>query len=90
MYSGYEKVLLNKNSYIDVEYFQRRHERKNVIGATGKYQDVWKRQRGRCYYCDRPILPDQARDVVQLAMDKPARVTFHREEDGVSHLKVPG
>ena len=72
--ASYEKVLLNKNPYIDTEYFQRRQERKAIVGVTGRYLDIWKRQQGRCYYCGRPILPDQARDVVQLAMDKPATV----------------
>ena len=71
--ASYEKVLLNKNPYIDAEYFQCRQERKAIVGVTGRYLDIWKRQQGRCYYCGRPILPDQARDVVQLAMDKPAK-----------------
>ena len=65
---SYEKVLLNKNPYIDREYFQHRQERKSIAGATGRYQEIWKRQQGRCYYCGRPILPDQARDVVQINM----------------------
>ncbi len=68
-----EKVLLNKNPYIDREYFQHRQERKSIAGATGRYQEIWKRQQGRCYYCGRPILPDQARDVVQINMGKSAR-----------------
>ena len=68
----YEKILLNKNPYIDIEYFQSRHERKNIVGATGKYQEVWKRQQGRCYYCGRPILPDQPREVVLIDPTGPA------------------
>lgn len=39
---------------------------------TGKYKEVWNRQQGRCYYCGRPILPDQPRDVVQINVDGPA------------------
>lgn len=69
----YEKILLNKNPYVDVEYFQRRQERKAITGATGRFQEVWKRQKGCCYYCGRPILPDQARDVVQISLDAPDR-----------------
>lgn len=87
----YEKVLLNKNPYMDVEYFQRRHERKNVIGATGKYQDVWKRQRGRCYYCGRPILLDQLRDVVQLDLalpDVPSNLAYVHEMCKANELSV--
>lgn len=68
----YEKVLLNKNPYIDVEYFQRRQERKAIVSVSGRYQDIWKRQQGRCHYCGRPILPDQPRDVVQLDLAGPA------------------
>ena len=68
----YEKVLLNKNLYIDVEYFQRRQEQKAVVSASDRYQSIWKRQQGRCYYCGRPILPDQPRDVVQLDPTGPA------------------
>lgn len=70
---SYGKILLNKNPYVDMEYFQRRQDRKAINGATGSYQAVWKRQQGLCYYCGRPILPDQARDVVQISMNKPAR-----------------
>ncbi len=68
----YEKILLNKNPYIDIEYFQRRNERKAIIGATGRYQNVWRRQRGLCHYCGRPILPDQLRDVVLIDPTGPA------------------
>lgn len=70
---SYEKILLNKNPYVDMEYFQRRQDRKAINGVTGRYQKVWKRQQGLCYYCGRPILPDQARDVVQISADKSAR-----------------
>ena len=68
----YEKILLNKNPYIDIEYFQSRHERKNIVGATGKYEEVWKRQQGRCYYCGRPILPDHPREVMLIDPTGPA------------------
>ncbi len=70
--ASYEKILLNKNPYIDTDYFQRRHERKEIVSATGRYQEVWKRQQGRCYFCGRPILPDQARDVVWINADGPS------------------
>ena len=69
----YEKILLNKNPYVDVEYFQRRQERKAITSATGRFQEIWKRQKGCCYNCGRPILPDQSRDVVQISLDAPAR-----------------
>lgn len=68
----YDKILLNKNPYIDIEYFQRRHERKAIVGATGRYQNVWRRQRGQCHYCGRSILPDQLRDVVLIDPTGPA------------------
>ena len=71
----YEKILLNKNPYIDLDYFQKREEKKQIISAAGKYGEIWKRQRGNCYHCGRPILPDQDRTVVQIDIDKPVRVS---------------
>lgn len=40
--------------------------------VTGRFQDIWKRQQGRCYYCGRPILPDQLRDVQKIDPNGPA------------------
>lgn len=91
MVESYEKVLLNKNPYIDIEYFQRRHDRKSIVGATGRYQEVWKRQRGLCYYCGRQILPDQPRDVVQIDPTGPAlpsNFAYVHELCGASELSV--
>ena len=88
---SYEKVLLNKNPYIDTEYFQHRQERKAIIGATGRYQEVWKRQQGRCYYCGRPILPDQARDVTQINMadpDRPFNLAYVHELCKANELSI--
>jgi len=64
------KILLNKNPYIDKEYFQNRNDRKAITSVTGRYQEIWKRQQGRCYNCGRPILTDQPRDVIQISLDK--------------------
>lgn len=62
----YDKIQLNKNLYVDIDYFKRRQERKNIISVTGRFQEIWKRQQGRCYYCGRPIFPDQLHDVVKI------------------------
>lgn len=68
---NYEKIPLNKNPYIDRKYFESRNERKAIVGVSGRYREIWKRQQGRCYLCGRPILPDQSREVIQIDMGEP-------------------
>ena len=88
---SYEKIMLNKNPYIDREYFLKRNDRKAIMGVSGKYLDIWKRQQGRCYLCGRPILPDQPRDVIQLNMDKPrtlANLAYVHEMCKTNELRV--
>ncbi len=33
---------------------------------VGKYKAVWNRQGGKCYYCNKPILLDQQRDIIPI------------------------
>lgn len=48
-------VVLNKNPYIDTDYFDTRLESQDIQKINGDFKAIWKRQKGKCYYCGRPI-----------------------------------
>ncbi len=60
-------VKTGVNPYIDYEYYEKRTEKRSIRSVTGKYRNLWNKQNGCCYYCGKPILRDEDRDVIQLA-----------------------
>lgn len=70
MYVNHRKVLLNKNPFVDIEYFEERNRNAEIRNVTGHFRSIWERQNGRCFYCGRPILPDQERTVVQMDLSR--------------------
>lgn len=64
----HRKVAVNKNHFIDTEYFEMRERQKGIERVTADFRPIWQRQNGCCYYCGRPILQDQRRTLVQLDM----------------------
>lgn len=71
MLVSHQKVVLNKNPYVDIDYFESREHARSIRNITGRYIPVWMRQEGKCYYCGRPILDDQPRAVIQLDLSRP-------------------
>ena len=64
-------VKTKMNPYVDDEYMETRTHQNAIQNVTGPYKAVWMRQGGRCYYCGRPILPDQPRTTVALDLRYP-------------------
>lgn len=62
----HSRVKTNANPYVEPEYLEYRTRQREISNVTGKYRAVWERQKGRCFYCGRPILTDQPRTVVQV------------------------
>ena len=58
------------NPYLDEEYIVWLKHRRNILKANGKYGRIWKRQDGRCAYCNNPMRPDQEVDVVEKVIGK--------------------
>jgi RNA-directed DNA polymerase len=51
------------NPYLDREYFKRRA---HILGArrlTGDFQRIWRRQKGICPFCKKPILDHREADI---------------------------
>lgn len=53
-----------QNVYLDKTYFDNRSDYQEINKVSGKYKIVWNRQDGKCYYCDKPIKPDQPRKII--------------------------
>ena len=66
----HRKVKTNVNPYVEDEYTKARVENRDMLNVTGKYRAIWERQEGICYYCGRPILPDQQRTTVTLDLTR--------------------
>jgi RNA-directed DNA polymerase len=57
-------ISLNKNPYIDKDYYKIRMDETAIMNITGKYKSIWERQEGKCFYCGRNILIDQRKTIV--------------------------
>ena len=69
-----DKVKTNANPFLDLEYTEKRTHEREIKNVSGPYRAIWERQNGRCYYCGRPILPDQPRTTVPLDLSRPPSV----------------
>lgn len=68
------KVKTSANPFLDTEYTEKRTHEREIQNVSGPYRAIWERQKGRCYYCGRPILPDQPRTTVPLDLSRPPSV----------------
>ena len=59
-------IMLSKNPYLDNDYFDERDKTREIANFTGKYKKIWARQDERCYYCGKPILVDERKDMVPI------------------------
>lgn len=63
---SHNKIKTKANPYLEIGYFEKREEEKQIFNVIGKYKAIWQRQNGICYYCKKPILADQQRTVIPL------------------------
>ncbi len=72
---SHKKIKTNANPYLEIDYFHAREDEKEIFNVVGKYKAVWKRQNGKCYYCNKPILTDQRRTVIPIDITKKPSLT---------------
>lgn len=60
------KLKLDKNPYLDREYFIDRQYNLGIKFIRGKYKEVWKRQKGLCYVCGHPIEMDAEKQIIPI------------------------
>ena len=58
----HQHVILNKNPYIDRKYFELRLKSQDIQKINGDLKSIWRRQRGRCFYCGRKFFKDQQKN----------------------------
>lgn len=63
----HKAIKTNVNPYIDFEYYEIREARKDIQNVVGKYKSIWIKQNGCCYYCGKPILRDETKEIVEIA-----------------------
>lgn len=52
------KLKMDKNPFLDKEYFVERAFNQGVRNLTGDFKKIWKRQNGMCPFCNKGILID--------------------------------
>lgn len=59
-------IVLNKNPYIDIDYFSTRLESQDIQKINGDFKAIWKRQKGKCYYCGCQIHESDLKKIVHI------------------------
>ncbi len=72
---SHKKIKTSANPYLETSYFEWREGEKDIFNVVGKYKPIWKRQGGKCFYCNKPILPDQQRMLVPMNIAKSPSVS---------------
>ena len=70
----HRKVKTSANPYLEIDYFESREREKEIFNIVGKYKAIWTRQKGKCFYCNKPILLDQHRTVVPINIALPQHI----------------
>ena len=68
------KVSTSKNPFLDRDYTETRTHEREKQNVSGPYRAIWNRQDGKCYYCGRPILPDQPRTTTTIDLSRPPSI----------------
>jgi RNA-directed DNA polymerase len=55
----HQPVSIKKHPYLYADYYEERTDNRAIMAVTGKYKPIWKRQKGKCYYCGNRILTDE-------------------------------
>ena len=62
----HNQVKLSMNPYADSEYVDWRADEREAHNTTGMYRSIWERQEGKCFYCGKPMLIDQEKQLVDV------------------------
>ena len=64
-----ECIVFKINSlryFNDKEYFELRLKSQDIQKVNGDLKSIWRRQRGRCFYCGRKFFKDQQKKLVHM------------------------
>lgn len=64
----YKPCKLDFNPYTDQDYMELLKKQRSIQRRTGMYGEVWKRQNGRCFYCEAKMLHDQQVEVIERSI----------------------
>jgi RNA-directed DNA polymerase len=53
-------LQVNRNPFLDKVYFERRSLLLGAKRLTGKFGDIWRKQQGKCLYCNQPMSMDSS------------------------------
>lgn len=92
------QVQKDKNPYIDHEYFRDRAFKLGIKNITGKFKEVWRKQKGICPYCNQEIDIYEGADYVVHHIiprawggsDKPSNLIYMHGECHIQyHVEFP-
>lgn len=64
------KLKINMNPFLDKEYFDKRRYQRGVKFISGKYKEIWKRQKGLCYHFGQPMdVSEEKRIYLKIPID---------------------
>jgi len=59
-------LKLDVNPFLNPEYFEKRKYRQGVRKLAGKFKEIWKIQKGKCYFCEQSLDIMEERDLHHL------------------------
>lgn len=66
----HRRMDLKKNIFLDKDYFEEREEEQRINKVVDDYKKIWQRQNGKCYFCGKPINPEQEKRLIQKDLFK--------------------
>ena len=77
------RVRINANPYFDTQYFIDRKFQNGMKRLTGRFQKVWKNQKGCCYHCG---LPMDIRDEREIFFKVPKSMSGKAEVKNMAYV----
>jgi len=63
-------LATNRNPYIDIDYYEYKTNMREMDAVSGKFKAIWARQDGKCFYCGKPILMDEWKEIVTIDLNR--------------------
>lgn len=70
----HKRMILKENIFLDTEYFKEWNEEQDINKVSAKYQSVWERQGGKCYFCGKPITKEQEKSIIYKTISETNRI----------------
>lgn len=70
----HRRMILKENIFLDSDYFKEWNEQQDINKVSGKYQSVWERQNGKCYFCGKTINKEQEKSIIYKSFIETSRI----------------